>query len=157
MTCPKCHSTNLERVSLTYARGVYELRGRFIGWLLGAGLGLGRYRGGTQSRLSALLSPPRKFSYGLPIVLWLLGFFPFMAFVGRGKLSWTMGLVATLYILLLPALPIAAFAYNLVVYPRKYKRWETTFICRRCGLLIAAQTSSRSIARACGQTGVPSS
>jgi hypothetical protein len=59
-----------------------------------------------------------------------------MAFVGRGKLSWTMGLIATVYVSLVLAVPLGAFAYNFLVYPRKYKRWDATFLCQRCVGLI---------------------
>jgi hypothetical protein len=140
LECPNCHSTDLKKISLIYAAGVRESRGRFFGWFLGDGLWFGRYRGTSQSRLSAMLSPPRKFPYGLPMVLWLVGFFPLMAFVGRGRLSWIMGLLATLYVFLLPALPIGAFAYNVFVYPRKYKTWDSMFLCQCCGVQIAPRS-----------------
>jgi hypothetical protein len=143
MTCPKCHSSDLKKISLIYADGVHKSRGRFVGWFLGAGVGLGRYRGATQSRLSAMLRPPRKFPYGLPIVLWFLGFFPLMALIGRGKLSWTMGLIATVYVFLLPAIPVGAFAYNFFVYPGKYARWDATLLCQHCGEIGSSLTGIR--------------
>jgi hypothetical protein len=137
LDCPNCHSTDLKKISLIHAAGVHESRGRFFGWFLGDGLWFGRYKGTSQSRLSAMLSPPRKFPYGLPMVFRLIGFFPLMAFVGHGKLSWIMGLLATLYVFLLPALPIGAFAYNVFVYPWKYKRRDSMFLCQCCGAQIA--------------------
>ncbi len=148
MTCPKCHSSDLRKISLIHAEGVHASRGGFMGWFLGGGVALGRYRGETESRLSAMLRPPRKFPYGLPIVLWLVGFFPFMAFISRGKLSWLLGLLAVTYLVLLPALPIGVFAYNFFVYPGKYARWDATFVCRRCGArleppVIRQSTASR--------------
>jgi hypothetical protein len=147
MTCPKCHSGDLKKMSLIYAEGVRESGGRFFGSFLGDGLWFGRYRGTSQSRLSAMLSPPRKFPHGLPMVVWLLVFFPLMAFVGRGKLSWIMGLIATVYVFLLPALPVGAFAYNQLVYPRKYKRWDATLVCERCAALVKPWDRSRLGAR----------
>jgi hypothetical protein len=146
LECPNCRSTDLKKIPLVYAAGVHDTRGRIFGWLLGNGLWLGRYRGTSQSRLSTMLSPPRKLPYGLPIALWLLGFFPLMVFVVRGKLSWTMGLIASVYLFLLPALPIAAFAYNSFVYRRKYAAWERTFVCQRCGTLLASHSPGRSLA-----------
>jgi hypothetical protein len=81
------------------------------------------------------VSPPRKLPYAAPIILWLVGFFPVTAFVGRGKLSFAMGLLGVTYILLLPMLPVGALVYNRFVYPKKYRRWEGRFMCQRCGAL----------------------
>jgi len=104
MTCPTCYSHDLRRLSLVYAEGVRDNRGRSVGWLLGSGVWFVRHWGTSESRLSEMLRPPRKCPYGWPIFLWFLILFPFMAFIGRGKLSWTMGLLATMYFFLLPAL-----------------------------------------------------
>lgn len=122
MVCPICRSSDLRKASLVYAAGLYESRGGIRGFFLGSrggGLPFGRYRGTNQSRLSAMAGPPGKLPYTTSIILWLLGFFPLMAFVGRGKLSWAMGLLATAYLLLLPAMSIGAFVYNRFVYGRK--------------------------------------
>jgi hypothetical protein len=146
MKCPKCHSSDLKKISLIYAEGVRESRGGFIGWCNGNGVEFGRRWGRSESRLSAMLSPPQKFPYGRPIVLWLIAFFPLMAFVGRGKLSWATGLITTLYVFLLPAIPVGAFAYNLSVYPRKYAGWDSTLACRRCGARFQPRANSQSIA-----------
>jgi hypothetical protein len=65
MVCPNCNSSNLKRVSLIHAAGVYESRGRFRGLLFGGtdGALFGRYRGTSQSRLSALSNPPARAPY----------------------------------------------------------------------------------------------
>jgi hypothetical protein len=68
--------------------------------------------------------------------LWLIGFFVVMAFAGRGKLSWIMGALSAGYLLLLPAYLLAAWFYNLVVRPKKYRSWEQTFICQRCAAVL---------------------
>jgi hypothetical protein len=144
MICPKCQSSDLKKVSLVHAAGLYQSRGRIRGFLLGDcdGLLLGRYRGTNQSRLSQIVRPPAKFPYATPAILWLVGFFPLMAFVGRGKLSFVMGLVSVAYLLLLPALIALALVYNLFVYPKTYRAWEGTFMCQRCGALINTHGSS---------------
>ena len=150
MICPNCQSSDLRNVSLAHAAGLYKSRGRIRGFLLGNTDGLlsGKYRGSSQSRLSAMVGPPRKLPYATPLILWLVGFFPLMAFVGRGKLSWPVGLLAMAYLVLLPALPIGAFVYNFFVYPKKHRRWEGTFMCQRCGLLIEPHSRSQSVAHA---------
>jgi hypothetical protein len=150
MICPNCHSSDLKSVSLVHAAGLHESRGGLSGFFLGNtdGLLFGRYRGTSQSRLSAMVRHPRKVPYTAPVILWLLGFFPLMAFAGRGKLSWAMGLLAAAYLLLLPALPIGALVYNSFVYPKKHTRWQRTFMCQCCGALIEPHSSTQSRAQA---------
>jgi hypothetical protein len=69
-----------------------------------------------------MLGPPKKAPYGIPIVLWLLGFFILIAFDGRGKLSTVMAILSVVYVLLLSAFLIGTFVYNLFVYPNKYRK-----------------------------------
>jgi len=144
MVCLNCNSTDLKRVSLIHAAGVYESRGRFRGLLFGStdGALFGRYRGTSQSRLSALLNPPGKAPYVGPIILWLIGFFILMSFDGRGKLSWEMAALSAAYLLALPAYLLGSLSYNFVVRPRRLKDWERKFMCQRCGAIVENQSSS---------------
>jgi hypothetical protein len=80
-----------------------------------------------------MVSPPRKLPYISPMILWLVGFFPLMAFVGRGKLSLAMGLISVAYLLLLPTYLLGTLSYNFVVHPKRYHSWEKNFMCQRCG------------------------
>jgi hypothetical protein len=123
-------------VSLIYEEGVYKLRGRILGFLLGTGDALlfGRHRGSKQSLLAERLAPPRKLTYITPIFLWLIGFFPVVAFTGE-KLRTVVALFLTAYVVLLPVYLLAAFSYNLFVRPRKLKAWENKFLCQRCGTI----------------------
>ena len=145
--CPNCHSGDVRRVSLIHAAGVYESSGRVRGWFAGVADGIlfGTYTGKNQSRLSKMVRPPAKFPCAAPAILWLVGFFPLMAFVGRGKLSFAMGLASAAYILLLPTLVVSAVVYNFFVYPQKYRTWDGTFMCQRCGAFINTPGSSQSI------------
>jgi hypothetical protein len=137
MICPNCNSSDMKRVSLIHADGLYESCGRIRGFFLGHSDGLlfGKYRGKNQSRLSAMLSPPRKLPYASPLALWLAGFFLVMAFVGGGKLSLGMSFLSALYILSLPAYLIGALCYNLAIQPKKFKHWNRKFMCQRCGAI----------------------
>lgn len=83
----------------------------------------------------------------LPVILWLVGFFPVMAFAGRGKLSTLMAMISVAYLLLLPSYLVAALFYNLFVRPKKYGIWESTFMCQRCGALIEPHASTQSPAQ----------
>jgi hypothetical protein len=51
------------------------------------------------------------------------------------------GLIAVLYVLLLPLLPLAAFVYNFLIYPAKYKSWEASYMCQRCGGRVPLQAN----------------
>jgi hypothetical protein len=147
MVCLNCNSTDFKRVSLIHAAGVYESRGRFQGLEIGNGFLFGRYRGKSQSRLSSAVNPPRRFPYAAPIILWLVGFFPTMAFVGRAKLSFLTSLIPVAYVLALPVYLLVALSYNWLVRPKNYKNWERMFMCQRCGALIEAQIGTQVNAR----------
>jgi hypothetical protein len=56
---------------LIHAAGLYESDGNLRGIFLG-----------SSDRLSTIVSPPSKLPFVTPIILWLAGFFPVMAFVG---------------------------------------------------------------------------
>lgn len=146
MVCPNCTSTDLKKVSLMHAAGMYESRGWFLGFFLGGmdGAVFGRYRGTSQSRLSRLLNPPRKLPYVAPTVLWLIGFFILMSFDARGKLSWAMAILSVAYVLLLPAYWLGSVLYNLFVRPKKVRYWEQQFMCQRCGAIVPAEKFIRS-------------
>src|ERR1700730_15668059 len=77
MVCPNCNANNFRKVSMVHGAGVYESRGRWNGFFLGHidGLFFGRFKGTSQSRLSAMADPPPRLPYGSPITLWLVGFF----------------------------------------------------------------------------------
>ena len=135
MRCPHCNSTDLKKASLIYAAGVYQSRGRMGGLFFGKGdaFFVGKYSGANQSLLSKMAAPPTKAPCLSPVGLWLVGFFIVMAFAGRGKLSWMMGVLSVGYLLLLPAYLLAALLYNFFVRPKKYKDWTEEFICQQCG------------------------
>jgi hypothetical protein len=138
MPCPNCNSTDLKKLSLIYAAGVHESRGRIGGLLLGFGDGLflGKYRGMSQSRLSKMAGPPRKAPYVTPVILWVVGLFIVMAFAGRGKLSWMMGALSVGYLFALPAYLLAALLYNFFLRPKRNKHWEEKFMCLRCATFV---------------------
>ena len=144
LVCPRCNSTDLKKLSLIYAAGVYESRGRIWGFLAGSGDGLlfGRFRGTSQSRLSKAVSPPGKLPYAAPVILSILGFFILMSFAGRGKLSWMMGALSVGYLLALPGWFVAALFYNFLIHPKRYREWNEQFICQRCGIIVADSSLS---------------
>lgn len=147
MVCPNCSSTDLRKVSLVHAAGIYEARGHFLGLLFGSmdGLLFGRYRGTSQSHLSRSLNPPRRLPYIVPIVIWLIGFFLLMSFDARGKLSWAMAVFSVAYVLLLPTYLVGSLIYNFFVRRKKFKVWQQKFMCQRCGAILEADKYIRSL------------
>jgi hypothetical protein len=150
MICPNCNSSDLQKLSLIHAAGVYESRGRIRGLFLGnsARLHFGRYKGRSQSRLSTAVGSPKKRPYAAPTILWLIGFCLLMALDGRGKISTAMAMFSSAYVFLLPALLIGILVYNFFVYPKKRKNWERKFLCQRCGALAEIQVGTHAVVQA---------
>jgi hypothetical protein len=146
--CSECGSTEFTKLSLVYAQGFSELKARSRGWGLlfgsgGADLALGSFRtkGEIQTRLSQSVSPPRKWSYwkiifggllGLLILEFVLGYVDTFLRAGgnfNAQLPWfgygCLGVVA--FILFL------AFRYNFVVFSRRHRIWDCSFMCSSCG------------------------
>jgi hypothetical protein len=146
--CPQCGSTEFTKLSLIYVEGFSDLEARSRGWGLffgsgGGDLGIGRLRtkGEIQTKLSQKVSPPRKWSYwkiviggliGLLILEFILGYVDTFLRTGGNfnqQLAWFgygyLGVVA--FILFL------AIRYNIAVFPRRYRIWDRSFMCRSCG------------------------
>jgi hypothetical protein len=137
MVCPNCNSSNLKRVSLIHAAGVYESRGRFRGLLFGGtdGALFGRYRGTSQSRLSALSNPPARAPYRWTDHFMANRILHPDVFRWTRKLSWEMAVLSVAYLFLLPAYLLASLFYNFFVRPAKHRRWKEKFMCQRCGTI----------------------
>jgi len=149
MECLVCQSTNLVKVSLAYEQGLSEYKGqsRSRGLSLGtAGLGLwgGRTKstGTFQTRLSARLSPPTKMSYWKTTVWWFVGFLGlwFVAIAlmpanahKANEFSRECGWIADAYAAALVFLWWFIWRYNHRVFPVQRRRWDRSFLCRRCG------------------------
>ncbi len=148
MECSVCQSTNLIKISLAYEQGLSEYKGRSRshGLSLGTG-GLGLWGGraktkGTfQTRLPARLSPPIKRSYWKSFKWWLVGLI-ILWFVGTAVqenahnvkefsrlFGWAMDAYATALVLLWCLI----WRYNHLLFPTQYRRWDRSFMCRRCG------------------------
>lgn len=149
--CQQCGSTEFTKLSLIYAEGFSNLEARSRGWGLifgssGADLAFGtlKTRGEIQTQLSQKVSPPRKWSYwkivfsglvGLLILEFILGYIHTFLRVGGNfnqQLAWLgyawLGIVALI-------LSLAA-RHNLGLYPRRYRLWDRSFMCRRCGQIL---------------------
>jgi hypothetical protein len=148
MQCPQCGSTEFRKLSLVYAEGVSKLKARSRGWsiLFGSGGGsllFGRFKtkGEIQTSLSRNASPPHKWSYwriivwgliGLPVLDFALGItsnqLPFAGNFVR-QVTW-FGLS---YLAVLALVLVLACWENLWVFPKQYRHWDRSFMCRSCG------------------------
>ena len=135
---------------MVYAAGTYEFRARFCALLFGGAgtVQFGIYTAKRQSRLSQSVAPPRKLPFLRPICLWIMGFFMLMSFLGRGRLSSMMGILAGFYLLLLPSYLLGSLFYNVFVRPWKYRRWERRWLCLRCGAVVDDASHARPWRRA---------
>ena len=145
MECSVCKSTSLVKVSLAYEQGLSEYKGgsRSHGLSLGAGgLGLwgGRAKttGSFQTRLSARLSPPTKRSYWRTFKWWFAGLIA-LWFVGIAvqenvhNAEEISRVFVDAYAAALVLLWCLIFRYNHRVFPLNRRRWDCSFMCRRCG------------------------
>lgn len=149
MECSVCKSTNLVRVSLAYEQGLSELQSqsRVGGFSLatsGVGLWSGRAKsnGTLQTRLSARLSPPTKMSYWKTTIWWFLGllalWFVAIALMPQNahkakEFSRECVWIADAYAAALVFLWWFIWRYNHRVFPIQHRRWDRSFLCRRCG------------------------
>jgi hypothetical protein len=138
MECSVCQSTNLVKVSLAYEQGLSEYKGRSRshGLALGTG-GLGLWGGraktkGTfQTRLSERLSPPFRLA-GL-IILWFVGTAVQENAHNVKEFSRIFGWAMDAYAMALVIFWCLIWRYNHLLFPTQYRRWDRSFMCRRCG------------------------
>ena len=149
MECSVCHSTNLVKLSLAFEQGLSDYQGqsRSRGLFAGTG-GLGLWGGRTtsagtsQTRLSARLSPPTKWSYWTMLKVWFAGLIvvwfvaialtPANAYKAKEftrELTWAIDA----YVAALVFLGWLVWRYNRRIFPAKRRNWDHSFLCRRCG------------------------
>jgi hypothetical protein len=149
LSCPKCSSTDLKKVSLAYQEGLYrgKARTRLSAALVGGGgpdllVGQATTQASHQSALSKQLSPPAKWSY-LKVVSWSI-----LAFLCVGWLVFYINTVTTnsstvssVPLTLFALISAASFAlllflvwkHNHSTYQKRFAEWDRSFICSRCG------------------------
>jgi hypothetical protein len=155
--CAQCGSTKFTKLSLIYAEGRSDLNARSRGWgiLVGSGgadLGFGKFRtkGEIQTRLSQRLSLPRKWPYwkialagliGMLVLEFTLGYVDTFLRTGGNfnqQLAWFgyawLGLVVLIFFL--------AVRHNVGLYPRRYRLWDRSFMCRGCGHIVQLDRTS---------------
>lgn len=159
MECLQCGSTEFTKLSLIHEQGSSTLHAVSggLGLTFGMGgadlvLGRARTRGEIQTKLSKRVSPPHKWSYWKTIVGGLIGLMVLEfalgyahTFLGYGEnfrrqLDW----LAWPYIGLLGFVLGLIVWYNFQAFPRRYRAWDRSFMCRRCGHVIQVERSAQS-------------
>ncbi|HEX5483838.1 MAG TPA: hypothetical protein VFZ08_14545 [Terriglobia bacterium] len=149
--CQQCGSNEFTKLSLIYAEGFSDLEARSRGWGLivgngGADLGFGKFRtkGEIQTKLSQRVSPPHKWSYwkivfwgliGLLVLEFILGYADSFLRVG-GNFNQQLAWFGYTYLAVLAFILCLAFRYNFSVFPRRYRLWDRSFMCRACGHIV---------------------
>jgi fatty acid desaturase len=147
LRCPDCNSADLKKVSLAYQEGVSHIdtRTRLRALLFGSGgpnliVGGANTQGVRWTQLSNVISPPRKWSY----VRLILGFlaatvvalFAYVVFVASSPppvSTLPMKMFVFLAPVVLLVLVFAVWRHNHLTFPREYARWDSSFLCQRCG------------------------
>jgi hypothetical protein len=147
--CPNCNSTYLTKVSLAYQKGVSStvaytrLRAVSVG---GPDFVIGKAttRALHQSVLSQQLSPPVKWSYRKLILWWALMFLSigwlicYISSITKNSaavLSPPLMLFSLLSAATFLLLLILFWRHNEFTYKRRYRQWDRSFFCQRCGTL----------------------
>jgi len=147
------------KLSLVYAAGISGVaarsRGRGIA-LAENGIALSfsgaETKGTFQTQLSRIASPPHKKRYRQFVLGWILGF----AFSGyivlllksaepshAAHLHQQFAWFSWIYCGFLVGRLWALWRYNHRSYPQRYREWDRSFMCRRCGKIVqnAAQAN----------------
>lgn len=161
--CPQCGSNEFTKLSLVYAQGFSDLNAHSRGWGLifesaGADFGFGKFRtkGKIQTQLSQYVSPPRKWSYwkivfggliGLLVFEFILGYLDTFLRIGGNfnqQLAWFgyswLGIFAFIFCL--------AVRHNFGIYPRRYRIWDRSVMCRCCGQALQLPEAGNSASHA---------
>lgn len=167
MECPSCRSTDLQRLSVIYNSGLFAVKGHSIGVLDGD---LQLHRGTHQSRISQIAAAPKKRSYLRTALIYVLCFYVVGAMIslmrqtlvqsqghiyGSGQVAhknehtgqnnssatdvW-WGILAAIFLALLTILLQRVHRYNRNVYPTLRQKWNSSFMCLRCGAIAEMRT-----------------
>jgi hypothetical protein len=149
LRCPKCNSTDLKKISLAYQEGLYgsNARTRLSAALVGGGgpdlvVGRATTQASHQTVLSKQLSPPAKWSYlkagSWSVVLFLsVGWLVFYvntvttnsSTVSSPPLTFFVSISAAIFAFVL----FLVWKHNHSTYTEQQARWDSAFICQRCG------------------------
>ncbi len=142
--CSQCQSPKLKKLSLLFLQGTSS----------GNALTLGFYRGfrgnclaqtffKRQSLLSERAAPPRKKSFAVFLIIWLLAsVFGTLILWGlavskSGDAALVTRVIWSLWLLFFFTISVHRFKrialYNNTIWPNLYARWNRSYLCMQCG------------------------
>lgn len=157
MQCPKCNANKCMKLSLVYLNGVSDIRTRSRGrgfdfGEMASAFGFrSRSRGTLQTRLSKLAGPPRKLPYrhvllwwglGLAILYWLFGYPVWLHQISAVRSVSLFPQYAHAYSGVAMFVLASLWWYNHQVGPHRFRRWERSFMCERCGEIFGTLTEA---------------
>ena len=141
MNCPSCSSGDVRKLSLIYMSGTHDTTGVSRGVVLSeSGLGVfrARRRSTHQSKLSKVAAPPPKWPLLKPLLYGVVGLLCLpLVRISRpawDALFWSYCSVGMVYF-------VSALFYNFFRYPRALRKWESLFMCQRCGAIVEPRAS----------------
>lgn len=146
--CTQCGSTEISKLSLIFDEGFSHLEAHSRGWGFlvvadGADLAFGRLRttGEIQTQLSQKISPPHKWSYwkilfcgliGLLVLEFILGYMDAVLRFG-GNFNQQLAWFGYSYLGVVAITMCLAVRHNFGVFPKRYRIWDRSLMCRCCG------------------------
>jgi len=158
LRCPKCNSTDLKKVSLAHEEGLLRSEGRTRLRAVVAGSGgpdlvvaRATTHGTQQSALSKKLAPPVKWSYlkviGWSVLVfacvgWLIFYVNTVTTNATSVSSFPLALFTLISAAIFALLLFLVWRHNHSAYAQEYARWDSAFICLRCGVVSEQDTRS---------------
>ena len=153
--CPACKSQNTQRLSTVHMSGLSQFSAVTggIGWTGAPAIGGAWTTGTSQTQLSAIAAPPPKKSYRNGLLLLFLSplvaaIVAEVAFLIAQRVFGTTLIYEQLATISFFALEIGAialllrvFAFNKNIWPRLFREWQMSFLCRRCGQIFVPESA----------------
>ena len=137
ISCPYCHSKNVQKFSVVNMSGTGTVNGTTIGIGMG-GLYGGVVNGTTQSKLAEFTQPPKKKRVIIRFILMclLMGYISY-ALITLHRVNdfiWFNNFVIIYIGLLIPIFyAYRGFIFNKKIYPIWYQIWDCRYLCQKCG------------------------
>lgn len=149
LSCPQCNSTDLKKLSLAYEEGISHInaRTRLRGVVIGSNgpdvvIGTGSTKGIQQTAAARAVAPPTKWSY-IKLTAWSLLLFLAIGWIVfyTNTVTTNSQTIASTPLADYTALAAGTFAvalagfwrHNHATYPRRFDKWNRSFVCNRCG------------------------
>jgi len=137
--CPKCHSTNIQRLSIVYKEGRTDIniRSKDDSWTNNKEF---KTTGVQETELAKSIAPPKRENYIEAIigtgVLYVIALIVIAFLVPKELSSLTQNIIfwgiTLLFAFLLFCNLKDVYNYN-KIYPRKIDEWMHSWICKKCG------------------------